>query len=724
MKLKYDKTGAAIFLFVTSCLLFILLTLPFRVWLMASEITDMRITTALTPVVGIIFGFPAALGCAAGSFIMDMYSGYGISYALIGVVQQIIYGMVPYYLWKRINREHDGSQYKLDSLSRILKFCLVIVVDAVIMVVFSGIVNQAYSISDFMSINSLYMLLNCFDAGLIFGCPLMIVGHLLERYLERVKGGTDKKILTFSLNERMIINTIITGLGICILVGAAVYITDIMAESGSDVSVFGRIYIFETLALNFYFALSMGFMWFTEKRISRPVEHLAEIAENYYVEHSGDEDRKKFIDECAEYTSDDSEVGNLARSYVSMVEDLETYITNLKSVTAEKERINAELTLASDIQAHMLPCIFPAFPDYDEFDIYATMTPAKEVGGDFYDFFMTDENHLAFVMADVSGKGVPAALFMVIAKTLIKNYAQMGQEPGQVFTTVNRLLCDGNDAGLFVTAWIGILDLESGLLKYANAGHNPPLIKKAGGQFEYLRSRPGFVLAGMDTTRYRQSEMVLNPGDRIFLYTDGVTEATDSSQQLYGEDRLESLLNRCQADTAEEMLADLKNDIDSFVCEAPQFDDITMLMLDFKKRKAGEGMTERLFPADDSALNDVLAFAEEELEKAECPPKAMMQLTVAIEEVFVNVAHYAYPDEEGQVSFGIAFDSESRSITFRIADKGIAFNPLEKPDPDITLSAEEREIGGLGIFICKKTMDEIGYARENGENILTMTKKL
>ena len=313
---------------------------------------------------------------------------------------------------------------------------------------------------------------------------------------------------------------------------------------------------------------------------------------------------------------------------------------------------------------------------------------------------------------------------MVIAKTLIKNYAQIGQEPGEVFTTVNRLLCDGNDAGLFVTAWIGILDLESGLLKYANAGHNPPLIKKAGGQFEYLRSRPGFVLAGMDTTRYRQSEMVLNPGDRIFLYTDGVTEATDSSQQLYGEDRLESLLNRCQADTAEEMLADLKNDIDSFVCEAPQFDDITMLMLDFKKRKAGEGMTERLFPADDSALNDVLAFAEEELEKAECPPKAMMQLTVAIEEVFVNVAHYAYPDEEGQVSFGIAFDSESRSITFRIADKGIAFNPLEKPDPDITLSAEEREIGGLGIFICKKTMDEIGYARENGENILTMTKKL
>ena len=478
-------------------------------------------------------------------------------------------------------------------------------------------------------------------------------------------------------------------------------------------------YIVKVILVEAIIAIVSGIFWtiYMRRRIVKPIRILNEAAINM-VEHLEDGTSPEIV------VKNDDEIKDLADSFSKMYHEVGEYIEKLEKVTAEKERIGAELTLASDIQAHMLPCIFPAFPDYDEFDIYATMTPAKEVGGDFYDFFMTDEKHLAFVMADVSGKGVPAALFMVIAKTLIKNYAQMGQEPGQVFTTVNRLLCDGNDAGLFVTAWIGILDLESGLLKYANAGHNPPLIKKAGGQFEYLRSRPGFVLAGMDTTRYRQSEMVLNPGDRIFLYTDGVTEATDSSQQLYGEDRLESLLNRCQADTAEEMLADLKNDIDSFVCEAPQFDDITMLMLDFKKRKAGEGMTERLFPADDSALNDVLAFAEEELEKAECPPKAMMQLTVAIEEVFVNVAHYAYPDEEGQVSFGIAFDSESRSITFRIADKGIAFNPLEKPDPDITLSAEEREIGGLGIFICKKTMDEIGYARENGENILTMTKKL
>ena len=478
-------------------------------------------------------------------------------------------------------------------------------------------------------------------------------------------------------------------------------------------------YIVKIILIEALIAVVSGIFWtvYMRRRIVMPIRKLNEASLNM-VEHLEDGTSPEI------FVKNDDEIRDLADSFSKMYHEIGEYIAKLEKVTAEKERIGAELTLASDIQAHMLPCIFPAFPEYDEFDIYATMTPAKEVGGDFYDFFMTDENHLAVVMADVSGKGVPAALFMVIAKTLIKNYAQMGKEPEEVFNTVNRLLCEGNDAGLFVTSWMGILDLESGVMKYANAGHNPPLVKGADGKFEYLRSKPGFVLAGMDTTRYSQSRITLNPGDRIFLYTDGVTEATDGDGKLYGEERLVSLLNRCQSDSAEEMLRDLKSDIDSFVGSAPQFDDITMLMLDFKKRKTGENMNERVFPADDSALRDVLAFAEEELEKVQCPTKTVMQLTVALEEVFVNSAHYAYPEEKGQVKVAIAFDEENRSVTFRVADRGVRFNPLEKEDPDITLSADERQIGGLGIFICKKTMDEIGYTRENGENILTMTKKI
>lgn len=385
-------------------------------------------------------------------------------------------------------------------------------------------------------------------------------------------------------------------------------------------------------------------------------------------------------------------------------------------------RIESELSLANSIQANMLPCIFPAFPEHEEFDVYAKMDPAKEVGGDFYDFFMLDETHLAVVIADVSGKGVPAALFMVIAKTLIKNHAQMGLSPAEVFSKTNRMLCEGNEAGLFVTAWLGILDTEANTLTYVNAGHNPPLIKRAGGPFEYLRSRPGFVLAGMETTVYRQNVIDMNPGDRLFLYTDGVTEATDVEKRLYGEDRLVSFLNAHPNDNVYDTLANVRSDLDAFVGAAEQFDDITMLILDFKGKESA--LTERSFPAAVEELPNATAFLEEQLEAVGAPMPAVMQLSVALEELFVNVAHYAYPGSEGSVTIGFGFDPSTRTVTLRFADSGIPFDPLKAQDPDVTLSAEERKIGGLGIMMVKKTMDSISYQNQNGQNLLTVTKKI
>lgn len=730
MKRKTNQYINAGIIFMLSAVLFVGLTMPFRLRLAAADITELRPITALTPVLGLLFGLPASLGCGLGSLLSDCISGYGLSYALIGTAQQIVYGMVPWFLWKRINKEHDGNEFRLDSITRMLKFFLVMLVDALLIVLCTGILNHAYAVSDFLSINNLYLFLNSFDSGLLFGCPLLIAGHFLQRYLDNRKNGCREKIFTFSLNERMILNTIITGVGICILVGTAVYLAEKMDEAGSSVGIWGRMYLFQTLALNFYFALSMGFMWFAEKRIARPIENLAEVAENYYVEHATDKQRETMITACEQYAGDSTEVGNLARSYISMVKDLEDYIDHLQTVTAEKERINAELTLASDIQAHMLPCIFPPFPEHDEFEIYATMTPAKEVGGDFYDFYMIDDNHLAIVIADVSGKGVPAALFMVITKTLIKNQAQMGLEVNDVFTAVNHLLCEGNDAGLFVTAWMGVLDLKNGQLTFANAGHNPPLLKQKDGSFTYLKTRPGLVLAGMDGIKYRKNELFLESGDRLFLYTDGVTEATATDNQLYGEERLKRFMDGHLKDTTEDVLHGLKEDIDRFVGEAPQFDDITMLMLDFKKRNEGEDMEEitfseiKVFPAEDEALPEVLDFVEEELNQHECPMKMIMQIMVAIEEIFVNIAHYAYPKGKGEVKIGIAFEENKEEAVFRFTDQGIPFDPLSKTDPDVTAGAEEREIGGLGIFMMKKTMDEVTYCYEKESNVLTMKKKL
>ena len=261
-------------------------------------------------------------------------------------------------------------------------------------------------------------------------------------------------------------------------------------------------------------------------------------------------------------------------------------VVSQNQVTQEYARIDTELNLATDIQANMQPNIIPALPEYDEFDVYATMHPAKEVGGDFYDYFMINDRTLAVVIADVSGKGVPAALFMVIAKTLIKNYAQLGMSPKQVFEKVNEVLCDGNKAELFVTAWMGYFNLESGKLTYVNAGHNCPIVKKADGEFREIKGRCGFVLAGMEDMMYAEKSMTLQEGDRLFIYTDGVTEATASDRQMYGTDRLLDYLNRHANDSQPDMLAGIKEELDHF--QDVQFDDVTMLMLDVRKLDKGE----------------------------------------------------------------------------------------------------------------------------------------
>ena len=254
----------------------------------------------------------------------------------------------------------------------------------------------------------------------------------------------------------------------------------------------------------------------------------------------------------------------------------------LKRYIAEAAaRIDRELEFARSIQHSAIPTVFPPYPGHGEFDIFATMDTAKEVGGDFYDFYFVGENKLGFLIADVSGKGIPAAMFMMTAKTIIKGYAESGIPVDEVFTIANAKLCESNEAGMFVTAWMGVLDITTGKVEFANAGHNPPLVRHGDGTFEYLRVRPGFVIAGMEGVKYRKNELYLAPGDEIYLYTDGVTEATDTNNGLYGEERLNALLDSLHVLSGEEVCRAVKGDIDAFVGDAPQFDDITMLYLKY-----------------------------------------------------------------------------------------------------------------------------------------------
>lgn len=289
--------------------------------------------------------------------------------------------------------------------------------------------------------------------------------------------------------------------------------------------------------------------------------------------------------DCDIKTND--EIEKLSESFRKMTYSLKEYIENYARVAADKERISTELNVATQIQADMLPRIFPAFPEREEFDIFATMTPAKEVGGDFYDFFLIDSDHLAVVMADVSGKGVPAALFMVIAKTLIKNRAQLlisedeEYSPAKILSYVNEQLCEGNEAEMFVTVWLCIMEISSGKCVASNAGHEYPAIKRADGKFELVKNKHSPAVAVMESIKFKDIEFELNPGDSIYVYTDGVTEATDSENQLFGTERMLAALNEISQASVSELLINVKKHIDEFVGSAPQFDDITMLCLKY-----------------------------------------------------------------------------------------------------------------------------------------------
>lgn len=264
--------------------------------------------------------------------------------------------------------------------------------------------------------------------------------------------------------------------------------------------------------------------------------------------------------------------------FASLSDDINATVDTLKQYIAEAAaRIDKELELAKVIQESSLPSVFPPFPNKKELDIYATMDAAKEVGGDFYDFYLLDDDHLAFLVADVSGKGITGAMFMMKAKTLIKSFAEHSNDAAEILTKTNNALCDGNDAEMFVTCFFGIIDMKNGTLRFSNAGHNPPLICRKDGSFAYYKTRPGFVLGGMENIKYRNEETEFNMGDTIFLYTDGVTEATNADEKLYGDERLCNILNDTAAKTAADICRAVKADVDEFVGEAPQFDDITML---------------------------------------------------------------------------------------------------------------------------------------------------
>ena len=314
--------------------------------------------------------------------------------------------------------------------------------------------------------------------------------------------------------------------------------------------------------------------------VVEPINQLSEAAQAYIDDRNDISRDGRHFDKLEIKTGD--EIENLSLIMKNMEEDLGYYIENLTQVTADRERIKTELTLANRIQAAMLPNIFPPFPERKEIDIYGIMDPAKEVGGDFYDFFLVDDDHLGLVIADVSGKGVPGALFMMISKIIIQSCAMLDKSPAEILTKTNEAICSNNQEEMFVTAWVGILELSTGRLVAANGGHEYPVIKMPDGRFEMLKDKHGLVLGAMDGMKYHEYELDLKPGSCLFVYTDGVPEATNSGNELFGCQRMIDALNSDSDIQAEKVLARVRRAVDAFVQDAEQFDDLTMLCVQYK----------------------------------------------------------------------------------------------------------------------------------------------
>ena len=430
-------------------------------------------------------------------------------------------------------------------------------------------------------------------------------------------------------------------------------------------------------------------------------------------------DLKKVNNGLEKITSGDLSVVlkvNTSQEFEYLSNSINGTVDTLKGfIAAEAQRMEKELAMAKAIQLSSLPSQL-AYLYQHEFGVYAMMKTAKEVGGDFYDYFQLSDGKFVIVMADVSGKGVPAALFMMRAKSLIKSFLEIGLSIDEATKRANRKLCEGNEAEMFVTCWAAVITRE-GVMEYTNAGHNPPLIRR-NGRYEYLRTKPNFVLGAMEMSKYDKYTVQLEPGDVVFLYTDGITEAQNAANDFYGEGRLIKCINSIETLAPQKITEAILEDTMMFTGDHEQSDDMTLLTFTYLGKDNHERFRyEAKMEEFEVARQDLTRV----LTEAGLSKTIQDKFVLCLEEIFVNIVSYGYEglDKKGEIILDVSYSEPQASITF--TDNARKFNPLKKQDPDITLDADERPIGGLGIFMIKKIMDSIYYTHQDGKNILTMS---
>ncbi len=487
-------------------------------------------------------------------------------------------------------------------------------------------------------------------------------------------------------------------------------------ELMSGISRFNRV-VFTIGIIGFLFLLTVIIL--LSRSITKPLRSLAQTTKDIAEGH---------LDFVLPEVKSRDEVGRLADSFIYMRGALKKYIKELSETIASKERMESELNIAHEIQMSIVPRVFPAFSDRREFDIYAILAPAKEVGGDFYDFFLIDDEHLCFVIADVSDKGVPAALFMAMTKSLIKAIAGVTVDPGKILASANKQICQENEMGMFITIFCAVLNIKTGELSYSNAGHNPPLMIRADKEAEFLTGAKSSPIGIYEDKEFKQEKIVLNPRDSIYLYTDGVTEAFNDKNEQFSEERLKKEVMKRASESVEELVEATLDEVKSFAAGAGQSDDVTIMALKFFAD------TRRDLPNVKQGVAIILKNEISEIPrlKAACIAfgkkhqligSVIDEACLVLEEAVSNIIYYGYEDNNRHRVIVRLF-LEDEELVLEISDDARPFNPLEFQEPDKDKPFSERGIGGFGVHLIRSLADRVEYRRQGNRNILAVRKKV
>ncbi len=559
-------------------LIFFVLGYPCRELFKISDTTEVRIVAALPLLFGISFGFFGVLGCAIANLIADIISGYEPIIFIPGFFVQIIYGYVPAVIWNYLRR-NDKNKFKLDKVYKNVQYMLIVILDSLasaFMVV--SVIKLKYN-EQYLSLLSANIFFNQFITMVIIGIPYLICASLICQHNRRKKQNKPSNfIFSFSLNEKFILFFLVSSIVISVAIGTASFPSIALKYGENNLHLWNYVYFYIGGLLNICIWVSLGFLYYMERTVTRPIESMSKIAKTFGKNTDIYERINNILQKCQKYIYFTSEVGELARSYKEMATELDDYVKNLTEATAKQQKIHTELSIATSIQRAVLSKPL----EVEGFENYAIMRPALEVGGDFYDNFFIDDDHLALLIADVSGKGVPAALFMMVSKIVLKHNLQNGLSPAEALNRANDELAEHNVHDMFVTCICGILNIKTGKLVYANAGHEKPFIRHKDGEFKTADVKSGFVLAGMPGYKYQNFEVQLQPGDTIFTYTDGIPEATNEKDEEFGMERLQKVLNDAKDDSVRLMCRKVRMAVKEFSGKAPQFDDITMLSFKMK----------------------------------------------------------------------------------------------------------------------------------------------